>query len=224
MKKWLALIIGLLLSCLLCGCKQPQKDDFSSEEENVKNTYTIQYKCVAEGLFEDIFENMKMPTGNYPTSYVEGEEVIISPLQVYCNEQNTVYAFEGWYYDADCTKLVEDNKLSQNETGDVILYANISKTNKIVQSITYQACLLGEIQEVPMEMFLSNGYYPTSYIVGEETTISNLQDYRVNNNLSYQFKGWYLDSNCTIPLTNNTITNQTEPIVLYANLLMWVKG
>ena len=42
MKKWLTVIMGILLACLFCGCtKTPSQDDTSSEQEDAKNTYNV---------------------------------------------------------------------------------------------------------------------------------------------------------------------------------------
>ena len=77
---------------------------------------------------------------------------------------------------------------------------------------------------MPAGMFADSGCYPTVYTMGDEIVISDLKDCKINDNLSYEFKGWYLDSNCTIPLVDNTISDQMEVSVLYAKLAMWVKG
>ena len=78
-----------------------------------------------------------------------------------------------------------------------------------------------------------NGFYPETYTSGEKVKISNLKssfscsgpggDYHNNKgsgHAEYEFKGWYLDNEKTIPFNGILPVGTTGNITLYADISM----
>ena len=88
--------------------------------------YAITYKAVTDGMISDIYEDMWEENGNYPDSYVQGENMEIDDLKSFVPITASMdYDFNGWYFDPQLTVEFDGN--FDNVRGDVTLYAKISK-------------------------------------------------------------------------------------------------
>ena len=58
--------------------------------------------------------------GEYPTTYTEGEPIVLT------SPTKEGYVFSGWYTDADLTEYFEG--ITEDTTGDLVLYAAWSET------------------------------------------------------------------------------------------------
>lgn len=88
-----------------------------------EKTYTITYKVVAQGYVVDIPENAFVKGRNYPTTYTEGETVVLDdPVQEYWYDAYNQYEFRGWYLDEACT-IPFDGETVANSNQDVTVYA-----------------------------------------------------------------------------------------------------
>ena len=86
-------------------------------------TYAITYKVIAQVYVVDIPENAFVKGRNYPTSYTEGETVVIdNPVQDYWYDAYNQYEFRGWYLDEACTIPFDGEKVGKSEA-DVTVYA-----------------------------------------------------------------------------------------------------
>lgn len=168
---------------------------------------------------------MWKPNGNYPKSYAKGTEVRLDGLRHCRKDENTIYAFEGWYYDENYTHIVTDGILSNTQNGDLNLYAKIVERTKaegdeVVASITYKWNDFGTFKEgiesFPKEM-IQGITLPTEYIEGIGVTLPDL------HSTTYEFDGWCYDISCKNQVKDNIISTDTVGnITLYAALSIWI--
>lgn len=123
MKKTIKMF-GLIL-CLL-GFASIFISTFSvipKEETPLK--YTITYRAVRNGMIENIHEDFWKENGNYPTSYISGEETSIDDLKDYVFVSSSQdFVFGGWYWDTEFSK--EFNGVTSKTSGNVTLYAKVT--------------------------------------------------------------------------------------------------
>lgn len=106
----------------------------------------------------------------------------------------------------------------------------------LVYWITYKMVSGGKVQEVYEPLFKEDGSYPIFYEEGKAVTISDLNGRVSSSNLPYgsiitgaycdpnnskrdfSFYGWFLDESCTIPLIDNTFSDLSKDVTLYAKI------
>ena len=92
-------------------------------------------------------------------------------------------------------------------------------------TITYKYyAITKEIEDIPPQMFKSDGNYPTSYVVGQETKISDLGVWKQSSRVSYEFEGWFLEPMCSDESAFDGVipATQTGDITIYACIAIWV--
>ncbi len=98
-------------------------------ETPVQTTYSITYQAAPQcGISDGLFQALKMVLGTYPDSYTVGIGVTVSELRSDVIDETYRYTFEGWYYDEECTQKCENGVIDKDKTGDIVLYAQISKS------------------------------------------------------------------------------------------------
>ncbi|MBQ9118032.1 MAG: hypothetical protein IJY11_02400 [Clostridia bacterium] len=120
MKKWKAVITACIVTifmALCVGCSAKPPDDGAKRE-------SITYTASAAGLEYPLPESLFLEDGNYPKTYVCGEESTISPLKNSCVDGQYEYTFHGWYWDVSCTQPFE--KIPETSETPVVLYAKLS--------------------------------------------------------------------------------------------------
>ena len=227
MKRLLCMIMAV--GFVVCGaCKQPNTDE-PSAEDNEKPTSTIEY-CYLEAMtgdIKDIPQFMWKAQGVYPNEYVEKTEKQIDPLRCYRKNDDTIYAFEGWYYDAAYENKLTSNKINASIRGDITLYAKIVEREKrsediVTASIVYALDDFGLGQE-GIESMTDGISLPTEYIEGEGTVLPKLKNWKQSAKVSYRFAGWYYDADFENKLTDETISeDQTGNLTVYPSIEIWV--
>ena len=225
MKKILMVILSLVLGLFAftaCGGND------SSSSPDLKVKYDITYYAVIDGgNAVAVPQEAYAENGKYPTKYTEGETVTVDNLnhsyEITSASATTTVVFGGWFLDDDCTQAFTGIKASMK--GNVTLYAKlttVTEENYQERTISYQAVIGGALNEIPEEMFKSNGKYPTKYIEGGVLTIDDLkeeyQSFNANGSGNeYHFLGWFVDQACTQAFTG--ITTETRgDIALYAKI------
>ena len=134
------------------------------------------------------YENTKGEINlNNPTTYTIEDEVIFANLP---NIEG--YAFNGWYTESG-TKV---GAIAIGSTGDKVYYAEWTKNG---YSIKYH------------NVYDAQNPNPDSYTIETETfTIKDIQ------RTGYNFKGWYSNSNLTVPLDTTIEMGSTGEINCYA--------
>ncbi len=96
--------------------------------EPAPETYTITYKYNAlSGEIEDIPPQMFKVDGNYPVSYVVGEETKIDDLGIWKQSSRVSYEFEGWFFEPMCSQeSAFDGVIPATQTGDITIYASVA--------------------------------------------------------------------------------------------------
>lgn len=118
----------------------------------------------------------------------------------------------------------------------------IEPSEDITYTISYRMVTNGTEEEIYAPLFKRDGEYPIVYDSGDKITVSDLNgkvnvtpvpdswgmsgayvsssEYSDPNNpnRSFAFYGWFLDSECTVPLSDNTIYNTSGNITLYAKV------
>lgn len=113
-------------------------------------------------------------------------------------------------------------------------------------TITYRMVANGTEEDIYEPLFRSDGEYPTVYTEGDRITISDLNGkvtktpvpdswgmdgaYTIkgdftdpnNSNRTFEFYGWFLDSECTLAVSDNTIYNASGDITLYAKIFIGI--
>lgn len=102
--------------------------------------------------------------------------------------------------------------------------------------ITYKMVVGNKEQDVYEPLFKADGAYPIYYSEGSTVTVSDLNgrtsvvtaygdSYTTdvfadpnNPNRDFDFRGWFLDEACTIPLIDNTFSGLAEDVTLYAKI------
>ncbi len=228
MKRFLLLIMSAILACMaFIGCNSGE----GPTNGYVPKRYNIEYRLKPEeGANTEYFDLMRIPNGSYPTRYTEGVATEISGLQNIRIDENTIYVFEGWYYDLSYKKLLRNNIIS-NKAEDIILYAKISEkesAQKTMATITYkwenpEKGLQG-IDSIPTAM-LEGIVLPTQYEEGVGVGIPNLKTWVHNKTVykdTYRFEGWYYDANFKNKVGGNIVpTTKTGNLTLYADIEVW---
>ena len=231
MKKVLCLMIGLI-SIFLVGCNGGENSTHESKEESsITKSYTIEY-CYwdedTQGL-KDIPVVMWKENGNYPTQCEENTQVFIDDLCDFETGGNTLYEFNGWYYDMEYTNPLVNNSLSVFPVGDsIILYAKITqKTDAIVKyTISYCWKSVGEsiegIENFP-EAMTKGLDIPLEYKVGETVRLPQLNSWKKNSKITYEFEGWYYDESLKNKVVGDLLLNtQTGNLTLYAKVAVYI--
>ena len=226
MKRLLCLIVVVFVSC--ASCKQPNIEK-SLVEESEKAISKIEY-CYLEsttGNIKEISHFMWKEQGVYPNEYIEKTETQIDALRCYRKNDDTIYAFEGWYYDSKYENKVVSNKVSVLIRGDITLYAKIAEREKrnsdiVTASITYSWDDFGLGRE-GIERMTEGISLPTEYIEGEGIVLPKLKMWKQSSKVSYRFEGWYYDLDFSNKLIGETISKtQIGNLVIYPSIEIWV--
>lgn len=115
-------------------------------------------------------------------------------------------------------------------------------------AISYRMVISGE-EEIYEPLFKDDGEYPVGYNDGDTITVSDLNgkvkktplpdswgtggaygvsgEYSDPNNFNrtFAFYGWFLDSDCTVGVSDNTLRDMSGDITLYAKVVIsqWTK-
>ena len=231
MKKLLYIVITLALM-LSVGCQVGNPNGSSagdSSESSEVKVSTIDY-CYWDSINEivkDIPDFMWKTQGEYPNEYVENKQQQIDDLRNYRKNNDTIYAFEGWYYDVEYVNKLDSNIIEPSISGDITLYAKIVEREKrnsdiVTASITYQWDDFGLGQE-GIEKMTEGIDLPKEYVEGQGIALPKLKTWNQSSKVSYRFVGWYYDSNFSNKLEEELITKtQTGNVIIYPSIEIWV--
>ena len=244
MKRFLLLVISAIMACMaFVGCNKEE----GPTAGYIPKKYDIEYKWKTDETGEEVAipDLMWTPSGNYPTEYTEKTSTEISSLRNIRIDGDTIYVFEGWYYDLQYTQLVEDNTITK-KSGNVTLYAKISEEDQaqgIIATITYKwfdlqmvdgdACsVLMEGMDTMPEAMVADLIFPTEYEEGVGTGLPRLKTWKQSSRCTYEFEDWYYDfeiENGKVrfkdedKVIGDVIPNdKTGEIVLYAAIGIWI--
>ena len=214
------LCIAMVLSMILgtsCQSTVPNESFTGDSSENSSGdgevtVYTIDY-CYWDsinGIVKEIPDFMWLPRGVYPNEYAENKQQIVDDLRYYRKDNDTIYAFEGWYYDTDYTDKLNANTIASSVGGNITLYAKIVEREKrngdiVTASITYEWDDFGLGQE-GIEGMTEGINLPTEYIEGEGVSLPKLKTWKQSSKVSYRFVGWYYDSDFSNKLVGELIS------------------
>jgi uncharacterized repeat protein (TIGR02543 family) len=227
MKRFLLLIMSAILACMaFIGCNKGE----GATNGYVPKKYNIEYQAVNEaGQLIDIPELMKVNGGDYPVKYTERAGAEISGLRNVRKDAETVYIFEGWYYDQAMNNIVANNTISKSKTGDLTLYAKISEQEQaqgVISTISYKWNDFGTEKDGVLSMpaaMVEGIEFPYEYEEGVGTELPRLKTWKQSEKVTYEFEGWYYDANFEHKVENNVIPTTEEGIlVLYAAIAIWV--
>ncbi len=144
-------------------------------------------------------------------------------------DAETVYIFEGWYYDQAMNNIVTNNTISKSKTGDLTLYAKISEQEQakgVISSISYKWNDFGTVKDgissMPSAM-VEGIEFLYEYEEGVGTELPRLKTWKENIFTTYKFTGWYYDANFKNKVEGNVIpTTKTGKLELYASIEIWV--
>ena len=136
-------LVGVLLGGLIGNLARNALGD-APDAQIVMRRYAIDYVYMYDGAEKAVDEFLFASEGSYPVTYSYKYGAEISPLLgemektefegKTCwvgsevsdpNEDNTSYAFYGWYWDPDYERPF-DGKIAKGTIGDIKLYAKIS--------------------------------------------------------------------------------------------------
>ncbi|MBQ7879838.1 MAG: InlB B-repeat-containing protein [Clostridia bacterium] len=209
---------------------EDSSSDSGSENFGVCN---IVYRCWDETAqsVKQIPAFMWRSAGVYPTEYQENTKTKIDGLRHFRKDNDTVYAFAGWYYDADCTNALTDSTVSDSVRGDITLYAKIVERAKengdvVTATLSYQWNDYGDVKD-GIEYFpeaMTDGVeIPTEYVEGEKTTLPKLNMWKKNSKIVYEFEGWYYDKALKNKVSGGELpATQTGNVTLYAKIVAYV--
>ena len=227
MKRLLSGVI--VLGVMFCvGCQSNNSQSLSPEKSSTKIS-TIKY-CYWDATLEtlkDIPEFMWKAQGEYPNEYTEKSLKQIDELRNYRKDSDTIYAFEGWYYDVEYKNQLTANWVDSWVRGDITLYAKIverEKTNDdvVTASIAYEWDEFGLGKE-GIKKIQEGIVLPTEYVEGEEITLPKLKTWKQSDRVSYYFLGWYYDSAFENKIEQETISkNCVGNLIIYPSLEIWV--
>ena len=236
--KTIILTLSLLACTFLYGCggadsSTPQDSSDSSTSQESLGVCSIEYKYFDEELDRetDIPQFLWQIDGNYPTSYQESSEQWVDDLRNFRKDDDTIYAFEGWYYDVEYTNELTDNVVDSACRGDITLYAKIverakTDTDVVIASITYKWKEFDIIKEgisTFPEGMVEDFTFPTEYEEGKAITLPTLKKWKPNKDVTYEFGGWYYESSHQNELLNGVIpATQTGNVTVYAAISIWV--
>lgn len=226
-KRFFLLIISAIMACMaFVGCNKEE----GPTAGYIPKKYDIEYKWKTDETGEEVAipDLMWTPSGNYPTEYTEKTSTEISSLRNIRIDGDTIYVFEGWYYDLQYTQLVEDNTITK-KSGNVTLYAKISEEDQaqgIIATITYKWNDFGNVKEgtdTMPEAMVADLIFPTEYEEGVGTGLPSLKTWKQSKKVTYEFEGWYYDAEFENKVVGNVIpTDKTGTLVLYAAIAIWV--
>ena len=199
----------------------------SQAGEAVTSTIKYCYFNSITGETSEIPAFMWKVQGVYPNEYKESVDKKIDSLRCYRKDNDTIYAFEGWYYDSEYKNQVLFNTISHSVRGDLLLYAKIverAKTSKdeVTASIIYAWDSLGLGEEATQKMTAGLSL-PTEYVEGEGAVLPKLKTWKQNDKVSYRFEGWYYDANLDNKLAEEKIEKtQTGNLTIYPSIEIWV--
>ena len=225
-------MIGLI-SIFLVGCNGGGESTHESKSESsVTNSYTISYCYWDEDMqgLKDIPVAMWKENGNYPTQCEENTQIVIDDLCDFEIDGEILYEFNGWYYDSAYTNPLVDNTLSISGVGDsIILYAKITPKSDVVATkytISYCWKSVGEsiygLENFPEVM--TNGLdIPVEYKVGETVRLPQLNSWKKNSKITYEFEGWYYDEALKNKVSGDVLeSTQTGNLTLYAKVVVYI--
>ncbi len=214
-----------LTAFLAVGCNDGNKTEKAPE------VYVIEYECWNEtsGAWGEIPTVMWKTDGSYPTEIEENTQVKIDDLRNYPKNDDTMYVFNGWYYDAECKEALIENTLG-DVFGDITLYAKIVEEERsddvVTSKISYQWNNYGElydgIDNFPAAM--TEGLeIPTEYVEGETLALPKLNLWKKNSKIVYEFEGWYYDEEFREKVAGGVIpSTKTGDLILYAKIFAYV--
>lgn len=227
-KKGLWLVAGIVSSLvLLSGCNG------AGDSDSASNVCAISYQYVDESTqtLKEIPDFLFKPDGAYPSEYQEKKSKSVDTLRAFRKDETTVYAFEGWYYDAEYQNKLTNNALSTSTRGDITLYAKIVEREKragdvVTASITYRWKELETVRE-GIDSFpsaMTDGVVlPTEYVEGVGVSLPKLNRWEQSKKVVYEFEGWYFDEVFKSKVVGTGLSStQTGNLILYANVAIWV--
>lgn len=225
MKKILiAIMTFVLCSFACCGASEENAPPIEKSEK-----FSISYRYWDEEEKTEISvpEYMWRPNGVYPTEYETGKRTKIDDLRHYRKDDETIYAFEGWYYDASLTERVTFTILDDGKKKDLTLYAKIVEREKrdgdiVTASITYK-WLNYDLVSSGVSKMTENVVLPSEYVEGEGVTLPTLSSYKGSAKVFYRFVGWYYDDGGTVKIVQSQISkNTTGNVTVYGSIEVWV--
>ncbi len=94
------------------------------EIDDGKITFSISYKWKDNGEWKDIktLPSAVLQGLVFPAEYEKGVPLSLPILPNWNKNERVGYEFDGWYYDEALENKVRGNTLSQDQTGDLVLY------------------------------------------------------------------------------------------------------
>jgi uncharacterized repeat protein (TIGR02543 family) len=230
-KRWWALLAVACAVFVGCGGKNSASE--SEDTPDIPETYTISYQYFDEALqtLLDIPSGMWKADGEYPTEFDELTVLEIDGLRDVRKNDDTTYAFTGWYYDAEYENPVLENQVQITALNDITLYAKIVERAKqdgdtVVATISYVWDDYGDIKtgiEYFPEKMTEGLDIPTEYVEGEAVALPKLNMWKKNSRLVYEFEGWYYDENLKNKVTGDTLpATTTGNVTLYAKIVAYI--
>lgn len=221
-------IVYVMIMCLLLvGCTPTVETEYEEKIYNIE----YQYFDETNQTISAIPKYMWNPKGVYPNSYKWTRKETIDALRNYRKDADTIYAFEGWYYDVGYQNKLIGGEVFSTVEGDIVLYAKIVEREKyfddvVTASITYVWNDFGVrkegISSFPDEM-IQGLEFPQEYEEGETICLPQLKKWEQSEKIVYEFGGWYYDEKFEKRLENDTIPNaQIGNIILYAAIEVWI--
>ena len=117
-------------------------------------------------------------------------------------------------------------------------HSSAQPTQPVAYKITYKMVAGNKVQDVYEPLFKADGTYPIYYTEGCTVTVSDLNGRTSvstvyggscitgvfpdpnNPNRDFDFRGWFLDENCTVPLVDNTFSGLAEDVTLYGKVII----
>ena len=223
------LILTIITCFLLGGCSQKKEQNL---ERDVVDSYSIEYQYWDETTktLQNIPDFMWKPKGIYPNVYKEKTKEPVDGLRHFRKDEDTIYAFEGWYYDVAYTNMLTDNMVAATVRDDITLYAKIVEREKreddvVTASITYVWNDFGVLKEgissFP-EMIIQGLVLPKEYEEGKSISLPKLNTWEQSKKVIYEFEGWYYDEELKNRVVGEIIPGaQTGHITIYAAFIIW---
>lgn len=177
-----------------------------------------------KGYANEISSTFTAPKGNmtlyakwepnvYNIVYVDDGDVNTNPIAYTYGTTTTLsdasrngYNFIGWYIDETFNEQI--TSISNTDIGDITLHA---KWEPIQYTITYTTSNYNSIDGT----ITSSTDNPVTYYAGDTFELS---DSIPNDNINYQFDGWYTNANCSDEYKITSVENQVGNLILYAKL------
>ena len=148
----------------------------------------------------------------YSITYVDGGDTNENPATYAYGTTTTLltpskdgYNFIGWYTDDIFSE--EITYISSTTTGDIVLYA---KWEAIQYTISYKTSYYKSSIDGTLT---GSAYNPTTYYPNDTF---ELNDAIPDDDINYQFDGWYTNSSCSDEYRITSVENQVGNLNLYA--------